>query len=317
MQRLLEGIFLPAFGVGMGELGDAVAVGGGWVLSTDAHVVSPLFFPGGDIGTLAVNGTCNDLAMVGAEPKFLALTWILEEGLDFGVLRRIAESVGKAAEANGVRVIAGDTKVVPRGKCDGLYLSAAGIGMMQMAVLADAKRLEPGMELILSGDVGRHAIAVLSVRDSNFGFVGGVESDCCGLWKMVKGLLEAGVEPIAMRDCTRGGLATVLAEWAEESGFGLEIEEWMVPVIEPVKGVCELMGYDPMYLACEGRFVLAVKREDVERAVEILRSYEEGVFAERIGKVSKKMGGRVVARQRYGTERVLDRLSGEILPRIC
>ncbi|MCX7712731.1 MAG: hydrogenase expression/formation protein HypE [Chthoniobacterales bacterium] len=317
--RLIQNIFAPAFHLSSSQLSDSAIVGDEekWAISTDAHVVSPLFFPGGDIGTLAANGTCNDLAMVGAEPKWLAVSWILEEGITFDTLNRISQSLAAAAAQNGATIIAGDTKVVPKGKGDGLYLSSAGFGLHRMPFIPSPSRLKPGLELIISGDIGRHAIAIASLRDNSIGFSAEIASDCCPLWPLVAALLNNSLYPAAMRDCTRGGLATVLAEWAEESNLGMELEEEAVPLLEPVRAACDLLGFDPLYLACEGRFLLAIEKEKVEDTLNLLRQFPDGKMAARIGRVTNANPGRAVARQPYGTERILDRLSGEILPRIC
>ncbi len=316
--RLLRDIFAPAFGLDRSLLNDGAEPGHeGWVITTDAHVVHPLIFPGGDIGCLAAHGTCNDLAMAGASPTWLAVSWILEEGVSIALVDRVAKSLASGARMSGAKVVAGDTKVVERGKGDGIFLQACGFGRRMCAEPPGPWRLAPGQLLVVSGDIARHGAAILSARGGGLGFVGDITSDCGPLWPSVRALFEAGIEPLAMRDCTRGGLATVLAEWAEGSGVGLVVREAEIPVQEAVRGACEVLGLDPLYVACEGRFVAAVEARQADAAVSILRGFAGGEEARVVGEVCEVYAGRAVATQAYGTERVLDRLAGEALPRIC
>ncbi len=317
-ERLIREIFAPAFGMESGWLNDGVDPGGdGWVVTTDAHVVRPILFPGGDIGSLAANGTCNDLAVAGAEPKWLAVSWILEEGVPLEVVGRVAKSLAAAAAESGARVVAGDTKVIEKSKGDGIFLQSSGFGRRVAKVAPTPRNLAAGQVLVLSGDVARHGMAIQSARDGGLGFASEITSDCCALWPMIKAIYGAGIEPAAMRDCTRGGLATVLCEWAEESGQGMFVREAEVPVAEDVRAACEILGFDPLYIACEGRFLAAVSERDAAAVVAILQKFPVGKSARAIGRITEKNAGMAVAAQAYGTERVLDRLSGEILPRIC
>ena len=316
--RLVREIFAPAFGLDRALLNDGAEPGNeGWVITTDAHVVHPLIFPGGDIGCLAAHGTCNDLAMAGAAPAWLAVSWILEEGVSIELVRRVAESLAAGARMSGAKVVAGDTKVVERGKGDGIFLQACGFGKRMCAEAPGPWRLAPGQALVVSGDMARHGAAIMSARGGGLGFAGDITSDCGPLWPLVRALFEAGIEPVAMRDCTRGGLATVLAEWAEGSSVGLVVQEAEIPVLEAVRGACEVLGLDPLYVACEGRFVAAVEAGQAEASVAVLRGIAGGEEARVIGEVSGIYAGRAIASQAYGTQRVLDRLAGEALPRIC
>ena len=284
--------------------------------TTDSYVVHPLFFPGGDIGDLAVNGTVNDLAMCGARPLYLSTGFILEEGLPLETLRQVADSMRKAAEAAGVSLVTGDTKVVDKGKGDGLFVNTAGIGVVEAPQPVGPAAVQPGDAVILSGDVGAHGVAVLSVREG-LEFEAPVASDTAPLWAPVEALLEAGIEVHCLRDLTRGGLATSLNEIASSRGAGIRIEESLVPVAEVVRGACEMLGLDPLYVANEGRFAAFVPERQAEPALDVLRRFPMCAQAARIGAVSKDEDGRVVLRSRIGGNRVLDMLSGEQLPRIC
>ena len=316
--RLVRDIFAPAFCLDQRLLNDGAEPDGDrWVITTDAHVVHPLFFPGGDIGSLAAHGTCNDLAMAGAEPRWLAVSWILEAGISIETVRRVAESLAAGARMSGAKVVAGDTKVVERGRGDGIFLQASGFGRRVCAEAPGPWRLTPGHVLLVNGDIARHGTAIMSVRGGGLGFESDIASDCGPIWPAVKALFDAGIEPAAMRDCTRGGLATVLAEWAEGFPIGLRIREAEIPVQDAVRGACEVLGLDPLYVACEGRFVAAVEARQAAAAISVLRDIGGCEAACVIGEVDEIFPGRAVATQPYGTERVLDRLAGEALPRIC
>jgi hydrogenase expression/formation protein HypE len=319
-QQLLEGVFLPAFrnpALAEAHDGAVLEVGSARVaFSTDSYVVRPLFFPGGDIGSLAVNGTVNDLAMCGARPRWLSAGFIIEEGLPMAVLTRVVESMRLAAANAGVEVATGDTKVVDRGKGDQLFINTAGIGLLEPGVRITPARVQAGDALILSGDVGRHGMAIMSVREG-LAFETPIESDCAPLWGPVAALLASGAELHCLRDLTRGGLSSALNEVAASAGVQLDVEEAAVPVSDNVRGACELLGLDPLYVANEGRFVAWVPSAQAEAAVQTLRAVAGLTSATIIGRVSTGTPGLVTLRSRIGTRRILDRLSGEQLPRIC
>ena len=285
-------------------------------LTTDAFVVRPLFFPGGDIGTLAVNGTVNDLAMCGARPLYLSASFVIEEGLPFETLRRVVASMKRAADTAGVRVVTGDTKVVDRGKGDGLYLSTSGVGAIEHDLPIGPASVRSGDAVILSGDIGRHGMAVMAVREG-LAFETPIESDCAPVADPVLALLAAGVEVRCLRDPTRGGLAAVLVEIAETAGVRVHVEEPAIPVDEPVRGACEVLGIDPLYVACEGRFVAFVPAGQADRAVAVLRDHPVSSGACRIGEVEAGTDGLVTMTSSVGTRRVIDLQTGELLPRIC
>jgi hydrogenase expression/formation protein HypE len=319
-EDLIEGIFRPAFANPSLESRHDGAVlrlaGARLAFTTDAHVVSPLFFPGGDIGKVAVNGAINDLAMCGARPLWISAGFILEEGLPIEALRKVAASMGKTASESGVAIVTGDTKVVERGKGDGLYVTTAGIGLIDHWLSIGPAAIEEGDAVILSGDVGRHGMAIMAVREG-LSFESPIESDCAPLSTPVRTLLSKGVEVHCLRDLTRGGLATALVELAETRGLAFRIEERAVPVTEAVRGACEILGLDPMYVANEGRFVCFVPEKDVDRALEVLVRTAPGGPPAVIGRVGAPPDGEVSLRNVVGSERILSRLSGEQLPRIC
>lgn len=329
MHELLERIFLPAFDNPAlaerhdGARLDLAAAGATATLAftTDAYVVRPLFFPGGDIGRLAIHGTVNDLAMCGARPLWLSTAFILEEGLPVETLERVVASMHAAATEAGVALVTGDTKVVDRGKGDGLYVTTAGIGAIAARPHAPAitpGSVRPGDAVLLSGDVGRHGIAILAAREE-LALQSPVISDCGDLSRPVLALLEADLEIHCLRDCTRGGLATTVIEIAQQARVDVAIDEGRVPVEPAVQGACELLGLDPLYVANEGRFIAFVPEADAERALEILRRHPVSAGARRIGRTGegRAQGGRVTLRGSLGAGRVLDMLSGEQLPRIC
>jgi hydrogenase expression/formation protein HypE len=278
--------------------------------------VRPLVFPGGDIGTLAVNGTVNDLAMCGARPEFLSAGFILEEGLDTAFLGRIVASMRDAARAAGVRVVTGDLKVVDRGKADGIFINTAGVGRIVAPRAVESQSVKPGDAVILSGDIGRHGIAVMAAREG-FGFESAIESDCAPLTAPVMALFDAGIDVHCLRDLTRGGLAGGLVDVAETAGFAIAIEETAVAVREDVAAACEILGLDPFHVANEGRFTAFVAEADAERTLAILRRHAVSAGTARIGTVSAGPAGRVSCRGLIGGTRIIDMLSGEQLPRIC
>ena len=320
MARLIERLFLPAFAnSALAERHDGARLeldGVRLAFSTDSYVVSPLFFPGGDIGTLAVNGTVNDLAMCGAQPLYLSAGFIIEEGLPLTTLERVAASMRSAAAAAGVQLVTGDTKVVDRGKADGLFVNTAGIGRIASAREIAPRRVRAGDAVLLSGDLGRHGVAVMAARGA-LGLQTAIESDCAPLAAPVLALIEAGCAPSCLRDLTRGGLASALVEIAETAGVEIALDERAIPVRGEVRAVCELLGLDPAYVANEGRFVAFVAAADAARALEVLRGHDVSAGACAIGEVSAGASGRVVMTSAIGGRRVVDMLSGEQLPRIC
>lgn len=317
---LVEKLFVPAFenpALAMRHDSAVLTLGGARLaFTTDAYVVHPRRFPGGDIGTLAVYGTVNDLAMAGARPAGLAAAFVLEEGLAIDELGTVVASMRAAAAACGVALVTGDTKVVDRGKGDGMFVTTSGVGLVPAGVDVRPGRVRPGDAVLVSGDVGRHGIAVLSVREG-LAFESPVESDCAPLAGMVAALVDAGIDVHCLRDATRGGLATVLNEIALDAGVTLEVEEAAIPVSGAVAAACEILGLDPLYVACEGRMVAFVAEADVARTLDLLRSHPSGGQAMRIGAVGGVARGMVALRTRVGTRRLLDLLSGEQLPRIC
>lgn len=320
MHSLIEKMFLPAFANPIIEArhdGAVLTIGNARLaFTTDSHVVSPLFFPGGDIGTLAVNGTVNDLAMCGARPLYLSAGFILEEGLSVETLGRVVQSMKQAAAEAGVQIVTGDTKVVDRGKGDGIYINTTGVGLIEHDVQIGPSQVRPGDVVLLSGDIGRHGIAVMSMRNG-LEFESSIESDCASVSNIVLDLLDAGVEVHCMRDLTRGGLASALVEIAEASRLHIALEESSIPLNETVQGACELLGLDPLHVANEGRFIAFVPPQEAERALEIMRSYAIGQSAAIIGKVIAVSDGLVIMRSMIGVDRIVDMLSGEQLPRIC
>jgi hydrogenase expression/formation protein HypE len=325
MRKLLQDRVLPILGIDLRDQGDAamIATGGESVaFTTDCYVVSPLFFPGGDIGKLAVLGTANDLAVSGARPLWISLGMIIEEGLPWSVLERVLRGVADAARQADVRVVTGDTKVVPRGAADQIYLCTSGIGQ-RFAPSPEwpggpvgPGGLQVGDELIVTGPIGRHGVAVMSARES-FGFLPEPTSDCASLVPAVEAMYVAKIVPRAMRDATRGGVAAVLHEWAAASGLAMAIEESELPVTDEVAGVCELLGLDPLHVANEGTMVVAVPGGTADAFVRCLRTTEVAAGAKRIGEVAVRDGSPVVVRRALGRAQPLDEPLGAPLPRIC
>lgn len=323
-RELIESIFLPAFGDPALLLRHDSAVvqvpAGRIAMTTDGYVVRPLFFPGGDIGKLAVYGTVNDLAMAGATPRWLSASFVLEEGMPLDDLQRIVQSMRDAAQAADVAIVTGDTKVVDRGKGDGVFITTTGIGLIPDGLEIAPRRIRPGDVVLLSGDLGRHGIAVLSAREG-LELEGAIASDCAPLHDLVAALLAANTRPHCLRDPTRGGLASVLNELALDAAVDIELDERAVPVGEIVRGACELYGLDPLYVACEGRLVAFVAAEEAERALSVLQAHPACSDPRRIGRVigaaPTTRPGRVTLQSRLGTSRLLDLFAGEQLPRIC
>ncbi len=285
-------------------------------VSTDAHVVSPLFFPGGDIGRLAVCGTVNDVAILGAKPLYLTAGFILEEGLPMDILHRVIESMKRAAEEAGVQIVAGDTKVVQRGKADGLYITTAGIGVVREGVDVSGANARAGDAVILSGTIGDHGIAVLGAR-GELGFESSIQSDVAPLNHLIEAMLDASPNIHALRDPTRGGLATTLNEIATQSDAGIILDERTLPIHPEVGAACEMLGFDPLYIANEGKLVCIVPREDAEKVLKVMKRTRYGEGAVIIGNVVEEPKGRVLLKTAIGSTRVVDMLAGEMLPRIC
>ena len=317
---LIDRLFVPAFrNPFLAALGDGAVLCVGderLAFTTDTFVVRPLFFPGGDIGSLAVYGTANDLAMCGAQPLFLSAGLVLEEGLALAELERVVASMAEACRRVGAPLVTGDTKVVDKGKGDGLFVNTSGVGRVRDGVPIAPDRARPGDVVLVSGPVGDHGIAVMAAREG-IELETALRSDSAPVGELVDALLRAAPATRVLRDPTRGGLATALCEIARASRVGLRIEEAAVPVRPEVQGACELLGFDPLYVACEGRFLAVVPRAHEEQALAALLALPEGAQARRIGQVTEEDPGRVVAKTRIGSHRLLERLSGEQLPRIC
>lgn len=319
-QTLLDTIFLPAFGnpaLLEGHDGSLLpSWGARGILTTDAHVVSPLFFPGGDLGSLAVYGTVNDLAVSGARPQALSAAFILEEGLPLSVLQRIVQSMAAAARRCGISIVTGDTKVVERGRGDGVYIVTTGVGPLAVEPPPLPRRISPGDHILLSGDLARHGMAIMTTR-------AGIElettlvSDSAPIHEPILALWEAGLPVHCLRDLTRGGLVSALAELAERSRCAFTLQEATIPILPDVQLACELLGFDPLQVANEGRFVCILPAECSEDALKCLRAHDVSQQATRIGTVEAGPAGRLTLRTLAGTGRLLDRLSGEQLPRIC
>jgi hydrogenase expression/formation protein HypE len=323
MHRLLERVILPALGDGAAreQLDSAVlepggAGGGRLAFTTDSYVVRPLFFPGGDIGTLAVNGTVNDLAMAGARPRWLSVSLILEEGLPLADLRRVLASMKAAADAAEVSIVTGDTKVVDRGHGDGLYINTSGVGIIRHELDIAPRSIREGDVVILSGDLGRHGICILAEREG-LEFETTLTSDTAPLHMAVLALIEAGVPVRCLRDLTRGGLASALNELMLASGLSAEIREADIGIEAQVHGACEMLGLDPLYVANEGRMVVIVPPGEADRALAILASVPVSAKSAAIGTIQGGQKGEVVLRSRLGSRRVVDMLPGDQLPRIC
>jgi len=318
--RLIERLILPAFENPMLAALDDQAIlsidGARVAFTTDSYVVTPIFFPGGDIGELAVNGTVNDLAMCGARARFLSVSFILEEGLPMDTLWRIVQSMQRAAAGAHVELITGDTKVVDRGTGDGIFINTAGMGVVAAPRPISPASIQAGDAVIVSGDLGRHGMAIMAVREG-LSFESAIESDCAPLVEAVMALLDGGIEVHCLRDLTRGGLASALVEIAEASRQSIAIDEARVPVREDVRAACEILGFDPLYVANEGRFVAFVAQTDAERALDRMRRDPRCPAACLIGRVRDIPTGLVTLTSRIGATRIVEMMSGEQLPRIC
>ncbi len=318
---LVARMFLPSFDNPALRAGDDAGVVqpnmcSRLAISTDSHVVAPLFFPGGDIGRLAVCGTVNDVAVMGAMPLYLTAGFILEEGLQLAVLERVVRSMRTAAEEAHVEIVAGDTKVVQRGKADGLYINTTGVGTVLAGVEMGGARARPGDVVILSGPIGDHGIAVLSAR-GELGLEADVRSDVAPLNHLVAAMLEASDQIHVLRDPTRGGVATTLNEIARQSGVGIVLKEEAIPVRPAVSAACEMLGFDPLYIANEGKLIVVAAREDAAQVLRVMRASRYGEEAVLIGEVRAEPKNRVLMKTVIGSTRVVDVLAGEMLPRIC
>lgn len=318
---LIQRMFLPPFDNPILNRGNdaalvSPALRGRLAISTDSHVVWPLFFPGGDIGKLAVCGTVNDVAMMGATPLYLTAGFILEEGFEIGLLARVVASMQTSAAEAGVQIVAGDTKVVQKGKADGVYINTAGVGVVLDGVNIGGELARPDDVIILSGPIGDHGVAVLSAR-GDLGFETEVESDIAPLNRLVAAVLEISNEIHVLRDPTRGGVATALNEIARQSQVGIILDETAIPVRPAVLSTCEMLGFDPLYVANEGKLLAFVGRSDVDQVLATMRSAPYGEEAVIVGEVKSEPAGRVLLRTAIGSLRVLDVMAGEMLPRIC
>ena len=321
-EELIENLFLPAFGSAGGVSRDSALLdvyGGRIALTTDSYVVNPLFFPGGNIGDLAVNGTINDLACSGAQPLALTAGFIIEEGLELEVLGTIAQSMGKAAAEAGVGIVTGDTKVVGKGSADGLFITTAGVGVVPDGLRIGPEQARPGDHIIVSGSIGEHGVAIMSVREGiDFGTT--VTTDSAPLHRLVAAMLASVEDPNvihALRDPTRGGLVAATVEIARSAGVGIELDEAKVPIPESVASACGFLGLDPLQVANEGKLVAFVDPAHSEAVLAAMRARPEGAGAVIIGRAVAEHPGMVVARTPFGTTRVVERELGEQLPRIC
>ncbi len=320
MHQLLKNVFCKAFSNPiLDQRHDSAQFNvpsGKLAMTTDSYVVQPLFFPGGDIGSMAVHGTVNDLAMSGARPLYLSCAFIIEEGLPMETLERVVFSMRDAANRCDVQIVTGDTKVVDKGKGDSLFINTTGLGLVEHSLAIAPQSVKPGDAVIVSGDLGRHGMAIMAVREG-LQFESTIESDSAPVATTVLQLVEAGIEIHCLRDLTRGGLGSALNEIAETAGVKIAIEEKLIPVCEDVHAACEVLGLDPLHVANEGRFVVFVAPHDADRAIQILRSHEVSADATIIGNVADKSTALVVLKHAMGGSRILDTLSGEQLPRIC
>ena len=315
--RLIEKLIVPRLdNPALRELGDGAIVDGGekLVFSTDSFVVSPLFFPGGDIGKLSVCGTVNDLSMCGAEPKYLSCSFIIEEGFPLSELERIVESMAVQCEKAGVQIVTGDTKVVEKGRGDGIYINTAGIGVLRHPGLSPGS-IRPGDKVLVSGFVGDHGTAVMLARNQMM--QGDIASDCAALNGLTEVILSAAPGVRVLRDPTRGGVATTLNEFVESTALGIELEEARIPVRPQVQAACDMLGLDPLYCANEGKLLAVVDPTDTDKVLAAMRSHELGAHAAIIGEVTERYPGKLTMRTAFGGSRVLQKLSGAQLPRIC
>lgn len=316
--RLIQSLFYEAFANDIllaAEDAAVLPVSGKIAFTTDSFTVSPIFFGGGDIGKLAIAGTVNDLAMMGAKPLYLSAGFIIEEGFLVDDLTLIVHSMRDELVKSGAKIVCGDTKVVPRGSADKIFINTSGIGAVQQEDIS-AHQITPGDAILVSRDVGTHGATILAAREG-MDIESGLTSDCATLWPVVASLLASGVAIKALRDATRGGVAAVLNEWAQASNVGLEIHEEAIPVCDEVRGICELLGFEPYDFANEGTFVLAVEAADASKAVEVLQAHAVSQNGAMIGTATEARPGKVVLQMAWGSSRYLELPKGELLPRIC
>ncbi len=315
--KLINDIFYNAYANDTLRKNEDAAVidGGRLAMTTDSFTVSPIFFSGGDIGKISVCGTCNDLAMMGAKPKYLTCAVMIEEGFDLDELKSITASIKKELDNNGAMIVSGDTKIVPKGSVDKIFINTTGVGEIQKEGISASAITEDDL-ILVSGAIGKHGAAIFANREG-IDISSSLQSDCASLWPVVEKLIQADIRITAMRDATRGGVAAVLNEWAKQSNVCIEIEEDAVPVCDEVKGICELLGFEAYNLANEGTFVLAVHKDDADKALSVLKAHDLGKEAALIGSIGDKYKGKVVLKSSYGTSRFLDLPTGELLPRIC
>ena len=315
--QLIKDVFYEAFKNEILEKSEDAAIieNGKLAFSTDSFTVTPLFFSGADIGKLSICGTCNDLAMMGAKPKYLTCSVIIEEGFDMEELKTIVASMKEELAKNEVIIVSGDTKVVPKGSVDKIFINTTGIGEVLYSGISSNSITKDDL-ILVSRDIGRHGATIFSAREG-IELSSELKSDCASLYPMVKALIDEGVKITALRDATRGGLSAVLNEWAKQSNVCIEVEEEKIPVCDEVKGICEMLGFEASNLANEGTFVLAIKKEDAQKTIEILQKFENGKTASIIGKVSDLHLQKVILNSAWGTKRFLDVPTGELLPRIC
>ena len=315
--ELIKEVFYDAFKNEILEKSEDAAViqNGTLAFSTDSFTVSPLFFNGANIGKLAVCGTCNDLAMMGAKPKYLTCSVIIEEGFEIRELEKIVKSMKEELEVNGAIIVSGDTKVVPRGAVDKIFINTTGIGEILYKGISSNNITENDL-ILVSRDIGAHGATIFAAREG-MDLETSLKSDCASLYPQVTALIDSGIKITALRDATRGGVSAVLNEWAKQSDICIEIEEEKIPICDEVKGICEMLGFEAMSLANEGTFVLAIPNEDALKALEVLQTFEYSKTASIIGKVTQQYEQRVILNSQWGTKRFLDVPTGELLPRIC
>jgi hydrogenase expression/formation protein HypE len=313
--ELIKKVFYKAFKNEILERSEDAAVIGNLAMSTDSFTVSPLFFAGADIGKLAVCGTCNDLAMMGAKPAYLTCSVIIEEGFEVESLERIVESMRSELAINGAVVVSGDTKVVPKGSVDKIFINTTGLGEIVQAGISSNNVSEEDV-ILINRDIGCHGATIFAAREG-MEMSSTLKSDCNSLYPQVKALMDGGIKITAMRDATRGGVAAVLNEWARQSNVCIEVEEEKIPVSDEVKGICEMLGFEATALANEGTFVLAIHKDHALQALEILKGFEVCAMASVVGEVTQKYPQKVILKSPWGTSRFLETPNGELLPRIC
>jgi len=317
-QKLIKELFFKHFSNPILEKMEDAAVfetNSKLAFTTDSFTVSPIFFKGGNIGKLAIAGTVNDLSMMGARPKYLSCSFIIEEGLPFEDLERIVSSMAQEMKKSGVQIITGDTKVVPKGSADKIFINTTGIGEIVYEGIS-AHNIQEGDIIITSGTIGDHGACIMAQREE-IDMEGELQSDCETLWPLVEALIKENITIKAMRDPTRGGLSAVLNEWAEQSNIGIEIEEENIPVKDEVQGLCELLGLEPYTLANEGKLIIAVPQEEAEKTLSVMKNHPLGKDAQIIGKAVFDYTGKVILKSPYGSKRIMEPPAGELLPRIC